>query len=319
VKAIWVTKHGGPEVLRLEEVKKPEPGAGQVLLRVAAAGVNPVDTYIRSGTYSISHLPYTPGFDAAGTIEAVGPEVTTVKAGDRVYTNGTITGAYAEYAVCSAKTVHPLPANISFGQGAALGVPYATAFRALFHRAKAVAGETVLVHGASGGVGTAAVQMARAAGLTVFGTSGSAAGEELVKSQGAHYVLNHNDSKYTDELMRLSGGRGVDVILEMLANVNLGKDLPLLAKFGRVVVVGSRGKVEIDPRDTMSRDAAILGMTLFNATEPEVQSIHRAIYAGLENGNLKPVVGKEFPLAKAADAHAAVMAAGASGKILLIP
>jgi NADPH2:quinone reductase len=319
VKAIWVTKHGGPEVLRLEEVEKPKPDAGQVLLRVAAAGVNPVDTYIRSGTYSISHLPYTPGFDAAGTIEGVGPEVTGIKTGDRVYTSATITGAYAEFAVCSAKTVYPLPANVSFGQGAALGVPYATAFRALFHRAKAVAGETVLVHGASGGVGTAAVQMARAAGLTVIGTSGSAAGKELVKSQGAHQVLNHNDPNYTEELMRLTGGKGVDVILEMLANVNLGKDLTLLTKFGRVVVIGSRGKVEINPRDTMSRDATILGMTLFNATEPELQSIHRALYAGLENGSLKPVVGKEFPLAKAAEAHAAVMESGAGGKILLIP
>lgn len=319
MKAIWVTKHGGPEVLRVEEQPKPTAGPGQILLRVAAAGVNPVDTYIRSGVYSISHLPYTPGFDAAGTVEEIGPDVTSLKKGDRIYTSATISGAYAEFALCAANTVYPLPSNVSFEQGAALGVPYATAFRALFHRAKAVAGESVLVHGASGGVGTAAVQFARAAGLTVFGTSGSNEGAELVKAQGAHHVLNHNLPGYTDDLMRLTGGKGVDIILEMLANVNLGKDLPLLAKHGRVVVIGSRGKVELMPRDAMSRDAAILGMTLFNATEPELRSIHRAIYAGLENGTLRPIIGKQFSLEKAAEAHVAVMESGAFGKILLKP
>lgn len=319
MKAIRVTKHGGPEVLQLEEVAKPTPGNGQVLLRVAAAGVNPVDTYLRSGTYPNANVPYTPGFDAAGTIEATGPEVSGIKAGDRVYTSGTLTGAYAEYALCNTKTVFPLPSNVSFEQGAALGVPYATAFRALFHRAKAVAGETVLIHGASGGVGTAATQMARAAGLTVFGTSGSKEGRDLVLKEGAHHALDHKSPNYADELKKSTGGKGVDIILEMLANVNLGTDLTLLAKFGRVVVIGSRGKVEINPRETMSRDASILGMTLFNANEGELQSIHRAIYAGLENGTLRPIVGKKFPLAKAADAHVAVMESGAYGKIVLMP
>jgi len=261
----------------------------------------------------------SPGFDAAGTIEAVGPDVTRFKPGDRIYTCATLAGAYAEYALCGDKTVFPLPPNVSLEQGAALGVPYATAFRALFHRAKAMAGESVLVHGASGGVGTAATQMARAAGLTVFGTSGSKEGRELILKEGAHHALDHKAPGYTDELMKLTGGKGVDIILEMLSNVNLGKDLTMLAKFGRVVVIGSRGSVEINPRDTMSRDASILGMTLFNANEAEVQSIHRAIYAGLEKGTLRPIVGKKFPLAKAADAHVAVMESGAYGKILLIP
>jgi NADPH2:quinone reductase len=319
MKAIRVTKHGGPEVLQLEEVPKPTPGPGQVLLKAAAAGVNPVDTYLRSGTYPNATVPYTPGFDAAGTIEAAGPDVTGLKAGDRVYSSATITGAYAECALASAKTVFPLPSNVSFEQGAALGVPYATAFRALFHRAKATAGESVLIHGASGGVGTAATQMARAAGLTVFGTSGSKEGRELVLKEGAHHALDHRAGDYTDELMKLTGGKGVDIILEMLSNVNLGKDLTLLAKFGRVVVIGSRGNVEINPRDAMGRDACIMGMTLFNANEGEIQSIHRAIYAGLENGTLRPIVGKKFPLARASEAHVAVLEGGAYGKILLLP
>ena len=319
MKAIRVTAHGGPEVLKIEEQPKPTPSDGQVLIRVHAAGVNPVDTYIRTGAYSISHLPYTPGIDCAGLIEAAGRQVKQFKPGDRVYTSGTVTGTYAEFAVAEEATVHPLPAAISFAQGAALGVPYATAYRALFQKAQGRAGESVLVHGASGGVGSAAVQLARAAGLTVFGTTSSKEGEKLVMENGADHVLNHSLPNYTEELMRLTNGRGVNVILEMLANVNLAKDLTLLAKFGRVVVIGSRGKIEINPRDTMSRDASVLGMTLFNASPTELQSIHAALYAGLESGTLRPVIGKEFPLAEAAKAHVAVLEPGAYGKIILTP
>jgi NADPH2:quinone reductase len=319
MKAIRVTTHGAPEVLKLEETSKPAVGADQVLVQIHAAGVNPVDTYIRAGAYSISNLPYTPGFDAAGVVEAAGPGVTRFKVGDRVYTSATLTGSYAEYALCASQTVHPLPGNISYAQGAALGIPYATAYRALFHKARALPGETILVHGASGGVGTAAVQWARAAGLTVIGTSGTAEGQKLVQENGAHHVLNHRSENYTEELMQLTNNRGVDVILEMLANVNLAKDLTLLAKYGRVVVIGSRGKIEILPRDTMSRDASIIGMTLFNAPPAELQSIHAAIHAGLENETLRPVIGKELPLAEAAQAHVDVMEPGAYGKIVLVP
>lgn len=318
MKAIWVTQHGGPEVLKLEERARPEPVGEQVLVRVAAAGVNPVDTYIRSGAYPNAKAPYTPGFDCAGTVEAAGPDA-AFEAGVRVYTSATVSGAYAEFALCESATVHPLPDNISFAQGAALGIPYATAYRALFHRAQARAGETVLVHGASGGVGSAAVQLARAAGLSVIGTSGTDSGRVAVLENGAHHVLDHTNSNYTQELMALTENRGVEIILEMLANVNLGKDLTMLAKFGRVVVIGSRGTVEINPRDTMSRDASILGMTLFNAPAGDLKSIHAALFAGLSNGTLSPIVGREFPLAEAPKAHEAVLAKGAHGKIVLLP
>jgi NADPH:quinone reductase len=319
MKAIRVYAHGGPEVLKLEEQPRPTPGAEQVLIRIHAAGVNPVDTYIRAGAYSISNLPYTPGFDAGGVVEAVGEKVSRFRVGERVYTSATATGTYAEYAVAEASTVHHLPTAISFAQGAALGVPYATAYRALFQKANARAGETVLIHGASGGVGTAAVQLARAAGLTVIGTTSSPEGEKLVRESGAQHVLNHSSANYTEELMRITNRQGVDLILEMLANVNLGKDLTLLAKFGRVVVIGSRGKVELNPRDTMSRDATIMGMTLFNASGPELQSVHAGLYAGLECGTLNPVIGQELPLADAAKAHAAILEPGAYGKIVLVP
>jgi len=318
MKAIRVHEFGEPEVMKLEEVPDLQPHVGQVLVRVHAAGVNPVDGYIRSGMYARKPpLPYTPGTDAAGEVVAIGEGVSRVKVGDRVYTAGTLTGTYAEQTLCDENQVQPLAARASYAQGAAVNVPYATAYRALFHRARALPAETVLVHGASGGVGTAAVQLARGAGLTVIGTGGTERGRELVKENGAHHVLDHKAADYLDQLTQITGGRGVDVILEMLANVNLAKDLTLLATFGRVVVVGSRGPIEINPRDAMGRDATILGMTLFNVSERELASIHAALVAGLENGTLRPVVGQEMPLADAPRAHEAVMQPGAYGKIVL--
>jgi NADPH2:quinone reductase len=320
MKVIRVHEFGGPQVMRLEEVPAPQPQAGQYLVRIHAAGVNPVDTYIRSGTHSIKpQLPYTPGMDAAGVVEVSGENTTLFKKGDRVYTAGSLTGTYAEFALCSESQLHALPDATSFVQGAGISTPFATAYRALFFKARAIASETVLVHGASGGVGSAAVQFARAAGLTVIGTGGTEKGRALVAEMGAHHVLDHGSQNYLQQLMSLTDGRGVDVILEMLANVNLGKDLDVLAKGGRIVVVGSRGAVEINPRALMVREASVHGMILFNASPRELAPCHAAIRAGLENGTLRPVVGREFSLADAARAHEAVLEPGAYGKIVLVP
>ena len=320
MKAIRVHEFGGPEVLRLEEVSTPQPGPGDVLVRMHAAGVNPVETYIRAGKYArLPELPYTPGNDGAGVVEQVGVDVSEFKAGDRVYSAGSLSGTYAEFALCKKEQVHPLPPNASFAQGAAMGTPYATAYRGVLQRAGAKPGQTVLVHGASGGVGTAAVQLALARGLRVFGTAGSDEGLKLAREQGAHEVFDHRAPQHFEQIMKATGGHGVDVIVEMLANVNLGKDLEILAKGGRVVIIGSRGRVEIDPRDTMQRDADIRGMILPNTPPPELASIHAALVAGLENGTLRPVIGKEFSLADATKAHRAVMESGALGKIVLVP
>jgi NADPH2:quinone reductase len=320
MKAILVRQFGGPEELKLEEVPTPKPGAEQVLVRVHAAGVNPYDTYMRAGTYAIKPpLPYTPGSDAAGVIEAVGEGVKKVKPGDRVYTAKTITGAYAEYALALEEQVHSLPAKVNFSQGAGVWVPYATAYYALHHSAEARASETVLVHGASGGVGTAAVQMARAMGLIVFGTAGTQKGADLVKREGAHEAFDHRKAGYVEEIMKATGGRGVDIILEMLANVNLSADLKLLATNGRVIIIGNRGEIAINPRDLMSRRASARGFTLWAITPSEETQIHAGLIAGLENGTLRPVVGKELPLAEAARAHKEILESGAAGKIVLIP
>ena len=321
MKAIRVHEFGGPEVLKLEDVPDLQPAPGQVVVQVRAAGVNPVEAYIRSGTYAVKpNLPYTPGNDAGGVVLAVGEGVKRVKKGDRVYVSGSLSGAYAEQALCNEAQVHRLPDNVSFEQGAAIGVPYGTAYRGLFQRGDAKAAETVLVHGASGGVGTAAVQLAGAVGLTVIGTAGSERGMQLVKAQGAHHVLNHSSEGYLDELMKLTESRGVDLILEMLANKNLAKDLTVLAKKGRVVVIGSRGPIEINPRDAMGRDADIRGTTMLNTSEQEYKQMHAALVAGLENGTLRPVIGQKIPLVEAARAHTEVMKpSGAYGKIVLVP
>jgi NADPH:quinone reductase len=319
MKAIRVHEFGSPEVLKLEEVSTPKPSAGEVLVRIHAAGVNPYDTYMRAGTYAMKpSLPYTPGSDGAGIVEAVGEGVKRVKNGDRVYTARTLTGAYAQYALALEEQVHPLPANIDFKQGAGIWVPYGTAYHALYHSAKSRASETVLVHGASGGVGVAALQLARAMGLKVFGTAGTPKGLELAKREGAHQVFDHRKVGYQEEILQTTDNRGVDIILEMLASVNLSHDTKLLANNGRVIVIGSRGEVTINPRELMGRRASIRAFTLWAITPEEEADIHAGLFAGLENGILRPVVGKELPLAEATRAHKEILEPGSAGKTVLI-
>jgi NADPH2:quinone reductase len=320
MRAIQVEQFGGPEVMRLVDTDDPRPASGQVVVRLHAAGVNPVEAYIRSGAYArLPELPYTPGGDGAGVVEALGQGVTGWAAGDRVYVAAFMAkgGTYAERIACDARFVHRLPAGVSFGQGAALGVPAATAYRALVLRAHVKAGETVLVHGASGAVGIAAVQLARGMGLRVFGTAGSDAGARATHEAGAHEVFDHSQDGYASRIAEAAGGAGIDVILEMLANVNLDRDLTLLAPKGRVVVIGNRGRIEIDPRLTMGKETAILGTTLWSTTPEEYTQIHAALVAALESGVLRPVVGRELPLEQAADAHRAILADRAVGKIVL--
>jgi NADPH2:quinone reductase len=242
----------------------------------------------------------------------------SARANDRVYTARNASGSYAEYALALEEEVHPLPAKVDFKQGAGIWVPYGTAYHALYHQAKAHASETVLVHGASGGVGIAAVQIGRSIGLRVLGTAGTPRGLEIAKREGAHAVFDHRKAGYQDEILQATGNRGVDIILEMLANVNLSHDTKLLANNGRIIVIGSRGEVTINPRELMGRRASIRGFTLWGITPTEEADIHAGIFAGLENGSLRPVVGKELPLADASRAHKEILEPGSAGKIVLI-
>jgi len=325
MRAIRIHQFGDPSVMVVEDIPTPVPGPGQVLVRVHAAGVNPVETYIRSGRYGfLPALPYTPGSDGAGMIVAVGGGDHSWKAGDRVFFHGTAAGqtggSYAEMAVCEAHQVHPLPAHTGFSEGAALGVPYATAHVALFGKAAARPGEIVLVHGASGGVGTAALQLARWKGLKVIGTAGSPDGLELVRANGAHFAVGHREPLYLDQIKAAANnGRGPDIILEMLANVNLDQDFDLIAPRGRVVIVGNRGRIEIDPRKIMSKDLTVTGVFLWGCTPEELAPVYADIGLGLEQRTLVPVIGLELPLEDAPRAHEAVINSRAYGKIVLVP
>ena len=325
MKAIVIEQFGDPSVMKLKDVPDPSPGEGQAVIKVAAAGVNPVDTYVRAGTYTLKpDLPYTPGGEGAGTVEQVGDGVEEFKPGDRVMFLGTaagrLVGSYAEKVLCDAGNVHAVPEGVDPKAAAAVPLAYCTAYRALFDRARAEPGETVLIHGATGGVGLGAVELAAFRGCTVYGTGGSEAGRRLVLNHGATEAFDHSADDYADRIKAATGGRGVDVIVEMLANVNLDRDLDLLAKGGRVVVVGSRGRVEIDPRKAMGKEASVLGVTLTAATQADQGRMFAALAAGLKAGALRPVVGREFPLSDAADAHRAIMSDEAShGKIVLVP
>ena len=320
MKAIVVREFGEPEVMRVEEMAKPEPTGPQVLVRIMAAGVNPVDTYLRTGMHAHApKLPYTPGKDGAGIVEAVGDGVTKWKAGDRVYTADSLTGTYAEYSLCGENQLGGLPENVTFEQGAGVWTPYATSYRAMFQKASAKAGETVLIHGASGGVGLAAVQWAKQAGLTVIGTASSAEGRELVSKNGADHVFDHTDDSHFDSINASTGGKGVDIIIEMLANVNLENDFNVLALFGRIVVVGNRGSLQFTPRLAMTKDATIYGMSLFNSPQIVRDEIHRAIFDGLSSGSLVPFVRKSLNLADAPLSHREVMENKALGKLVLVP
>ncbi len=323
MKAILAHEFGGPEVLKYEQTADPVAGPGDVVIDVKAAGINPADTYMRGGAYAIvPPLPYTPGGDAAGVIAAVGAGVSDFAVGDHVFVGTAMgfnmTGCYAEKVVRPATDVLPLPKGVSFAQAAALGVPYATAHYALFARGGAETGETVFVHGASGAVGTAAIQLAKRAGLTAMGSAGTERGLTLVREQGAAHAVDHSKEGYIEQLRGLTGGTGPALILEMLANVNLAADLDLVAKYGRIVVIGNRGEITINARVAMMKELDVRGIALFNGAAAQMREIMTDLVAGLEDGTLNPIVGREMPLAEAAAGHVAVLEPGAFGKIVLV-
>jgi len=324
MKAIRAHSFGGPEVLQLETVDDPIPGPGEVVVDLRAAGVNPADTYMRSGTYAIlPKLPYVPGGDGGGVISAIGPDVTGHGVGDRVFVGTALsfdlTGCYAEKVKRKASEVLSLPKGITFAQAAAFGVSYPTAHYALFERGGAQSGETVFVHGASGSVGSSAIQLAKRAGLTVIGSAGTSKGLELIRAEDADHAVNHTEEGYMNEVRRFTGGKGPELILEMLANVNLAADMDVAAKFGRIIVIGNRGEITINPRVAMAKDLDIRGLVLWNATAAQVKSMMLDILAGVAEGSLRPIVGREMRLSEAAAAHIAVLEHGVSGKLVLIP
>lgn len=319
MKAIQVQQHGDIDVLQLTEYDLPAPGPEELVIKLYAAGVNPVDTYIRAGinNYTAS-FPYTPGKDGAGVVIAIGDNVTWFKPGDRVFCTHSMTGCYAEAAICQQEYVYPLPENLSFAQGACLGVPYGTAWLAIHQRAKAKSGETLLVHGASGGVGLAAIELSNIYGLITLGTASTEPGSQASYQQGADKVFNHTDAAHWQAIKTYTNNQGVDIILEMLANVNLSQDLPLLTKQGRVIIIGSRGEVTLNPRDLMARNADIRGLALANASVEEQQEMYNSIVDLAKDGKINPVIQQTYTLEQAGNAHQQVIAKGSAGNIVII-
>jgi len=229
-------------------------------------------------------------------------------------------GTYSQYCLASEAVVHLLPSKCSFDQGASLWIPYGTAFHSIEHSAQLKAGQKILIHGASGGVGQACLQFCRKYNVDVYGTASTEEGLQLIAKEGAK-PFNHKEEGYIEKLKQATGGYGFDVILEMLANVNLAKDLTVLAKAGSIVVIGCRGPIEINPRMLMGVRGAIKGVQLFLVTPQEEVEIVKAIYSGLENGSLNPGIAKAYKLTEGPQAHRDIInpPTGALGKIVLHP
>ena len=320
--AVQVHKYGGPEVLEYStNVPRPKPGPDDVLVRIKAVGVNQVDVLLSSGKFVVQPpLPYIPGMEFAGVVEEIGSNVTTLKVGQRVYGGDLLRmGSYAQYIAVRQNCVHPLHDNLTFSQGASMFVPYFTAYRALFHLTQAKPGETVFIHGASGGVGIAAVQIASNLGLTVIGTASTPEGQELVKKAGAHFIFNHYDESYLEKAKEAAGERGIDVILENVADKNLKKDIGLIQDQGRIIIIGTGATdATINPIDVLVHEIVTKGVSLYKVTDEELLETREALYAGIKAGWLNPYIWKEFPLEKAADALVFLKSgSGARGKIIL--
>jgi NADPH2:quinone reductase len=322
MKAILFETLGGPEVLKLGEVPKPEVKPGWVLIKNHAIGINFADNFFRQGMYLIKpKLPDIPGLEAAGVIEAVGPGVEHLKPGTRVAAISTKT--YAEYCLASASQVMPLPDFVSFTEGAAFPIQVLTAYHMLHTAHQTTPGQTVLVHSAAGGVGIVAVQIAKAAGARVIGTVSSESKREVVKEYGADAVINYATQDFAEEARKLTNGQGVDLILDAVGKPTLEQGLQCLAPFGHLILYGRAGGPP-DPLNLLTlfqKSLKVSGFVLY--TVSAMPDIHRAgiekSFQLMREGKLKLLIGKSFPLAEAAEAHRYMESRQSVGKLVLIP
>jgi len=322
--AIEIRQPGDPDVLVPVERPRPEPGSGEVLIKVAAAGVNRPDVMQRQGRYPPPPgAPDIPGLEVAGTIAAIGPDVSGRRLGEDVcaLVSG---GGYAEYCVAPAPQCLPVPRGMDFAAAAALPETCFTVWTNVFERGRLAAGESILVHGGSSGIGTTAIQIARARGSRVFATAGSAVKCAACEQLGAERAINYREADFVAAVRDLTGGRGVDVVLDMVGGDYFARNIDALAVEGRLVEIATqRGtKAELVIPTIMQRRLTITGSTLRPRSVPEKGAIARAVHANvwplLESGAVKPVVFRTFPLARAADAHRLLESSEHIGKLVLI-
>jgi len=324
MKAVRIHEYGGPEVLVYEDVDRPSPNAGQVLVRVKAAAVNAVDVAVRRNSFPTpKQPPKTLGSDGAGVVEAVGPEVEGVAPGDEVFFSGLGVGSegtYAEYVLIVPVQAVPKPAAVTFEEAASLGVAFSTAWYGLVRRAALAAGETVLVQGGAGGVGSAAVQLAGARGARVLATVSNPADAARVAELGADATIDRTATDVASEVKRLTDGKGVDVIVELVLSANLAADLGMIAKGGRIVGIGAGPEptVTVPSGAAIAVDATVLFTNSGNAGRAGTAEVLAEVAQLVAQGKLRPVVGHVLPLSQAREAHE-LLAGRHFGKIVLVP
>src|SRR6266702_1458029 len=322
MKAIRINETGGPEVMHLEEIETPTPGEGEVLLKVAAAGVNYADLAQRQGAYLIrTRTPMTLGVEVAGTVAALGPGVSIPAEGSRVI--AFVDGGYAEYAVAPATTVIPIPPNFDFTQAAAFPVQGMTAYQLLRESARVQPGESVLVHAAAGGVGTLAIQLAKLMGAgTVIGTASNADKLDLIRRLGADVAINYNEQDWAEQVKNATGSKGADIILEMVGGTIAEQSLQCLAPFGRMVVYGAAsGQIaQFSGIQLMYKNQAIIGYWLASQiSRPDrITLAVMCLMQYLLGGQLEIIVGQTFPLEQAVEAHRVIAERKTTGKVVLL-
>jgi NADPH:quinone reductase len=315
MKAITIEEFGGPENLKVQNVDKPEPGPGEILIRVAAAGINYADIARRKGAYlAKTTLPYVLGLEAAGTVEALGPDVNAFKGGDRVLAilNG---GGYAEYAVATAEQVERIPEELPFPESTAILVQGMTALSLL---AEAKAGQSILIHAAAGGVGSLLVQLAKLKGLMVVGTASSTEKLQKVLALGADRAINYTEEDWTDEVLEATSGRGVDIVIEMVGGEIVGKNLQVLAVNGTMWVYGSASgeNYSLPVLSLLGKNHTVRGYWLALEKPERREQFAKELIEHIGSKRLQVSV-TEYPLEKAADAHRAIEGRKTTGKVVL--
>jgi NADPH:quinone reductase len=322
MKAIRIHETGGPEVMHLEDVETPTPAQGEILIKVAAAGVNYADLAQRQGAYlTRTRTPMTMGFEVAGTIAAHGPGVSAPPVGTRVV--AFVEGGYAEYAIASASTIIPIPENLDFTHAAAFAVQGLTAYQTLRESGRLQPGESVLVQAAAGGVGTLAVQLARLMGAgTVIGTASNEQKLDLVRRLGADAAINYTQNDWVEQVKQATGGRGVDVVLEVVGGPIAEQCLQCLAPFGRMVVIGAASGqlVQFSGIQLMYKNLSVVGywLTAWLSRPDRIAAATIELMQYLATGALQIVVGQTYPLAEAAEAHRAIAERRTTGKVVLL-
>lgn len=322
MKAIRIHTTGGPEVLKYEETLLPEPGQGEVRVKIAAAGVNFIDIYHRTGLYPMEY-PFTPGMEAAGVVDAVGPEVTEFKAGDHVAYSSQI-GAYAEYAVVPVAKLVPVPVELNLTQAAAVLLQGMTAHYLALSTYPLKKGETALIHAAAGGAGLLLVQVAKKQGATVIGTVSTEEKAELARQAGADHVIRYTETDFEEETKRLTGGQGVHVVYDSVGQTTFDKSLKVLRPRGYMVLFGqSSGPVPPFDPNILNRHGSLFltRPSLFHYVAQREDLLQRAgdLFEWLTSGEVTVRIHREIPLADAAEAHRLLASRQTAGKLVLIP